>query len=96
MRVHNFLEATNGFNPEYRCFFEKNQKKIPLSNFTYDKGNNRIVLYTTNDSKAIRLQELMVICKVIDPNALITIKINDQIQSIFGFKIVDLKKIIFA
>lgn len=95
MYTKDLVNATKNFNPNYRCFFEFNKKNLPLSKLKYDKERNILILFAENGI-ALKVQDISIICQVSNPESKIVCSYNSILYPIFGFRIVNRKKLFFA
>ena len=42
MRIQTFREATQGFNPQYQCYWENGTHVVAISDFDFDKQTNHL------------------------------------------------------
>ena len=96
MNVKNLLASTQNFNPNYRCYYEKNKKCLPISQLNYDTERHQLLLIAASTADiAIKIHEIQLICKILNSDTPIYILIDQQLNPFFGFKIIERKKLYF-
>lgn len=96
MRIQTFLEATQGFNPQYQCYWENELCSVAISDFDFNKQENVLYLLPYHD-RALQFKVLEMIANALNADVKILIKTKSGKKfPLFGFRIVDQSKILFS
>ena len=96
MRIQTFREATQGFNPQYQCYWENEAHAVAISDFDFDKQANVLYLLPYHE-RALQFKVLEVIANALNADVKILIKTKSGKKfPLFGFRIVDQSKILFS
>ena len=96
MRIQTFREATQGFNPQYQCYWENKTHLVAISDFDFDKQANALYLLPYHEH-ALQFEALEVIANALNADVKILIKTKSGKNfPLFGFRIVDQTKILFS
>lgn len=96
MRIQDMRDATSNFNIHYQCYWEHNNKILPISDLQYDKKSNTLFLLPQN-SKPIHFRELNILIHTLEQHTKICIKTKSgKSIPLFGFRITDSSKILLS
>lgn len=96
MRIQTFREATQGFNPQYQCYWENGTHVVAISDFDFDKQANALYLLPYHDHP-LQFKALEVIANALSADVKIQLKTKSGKKfPLFGFRIVDQSKILFS
>lgn len=96
MRIQTFREATQGFNPQYRCYWENQTHSIAISDFDFNNHSNILYLLPYHDHP-LQFKSLEVIMNALNADVKVQIKTKSGKKfPLFGFRIVDQSKILFS
>ena len=73
MRIQTFREATQGFNPQYQCYWENEAHAVAISDFDFDKQTNVLYLLPYHDHP-LQFKALEVIANALSANVKIQLK----------------------